>query len=445
MEMTSLKTILQQSGIAGCGGAGFPAYAKLGANIDTVILNCAECEPLFKLHRQLLETYAEEIIATLDLLCGALGAERFIIAVKGAYKQTVDAANAAVKDYARGSVCLLEEVYPAGDEVITVYEATGRIVPAGGIPAMVGCVVYNVETVLNMHAALEEGKAITHKYVTVAGEVKHPATYRVPLGMRYDELVALCGGATVEEPVYFAGGPMTGRIASASDVVTKTTNGILIMPQNHYIIQKRMQKTKVSIARTMSSCCQCRGCTDLCPRNLLGHPITPSDFMRAASHGDVRQSEAVLGALYCSQCGLCEMYSCIQGLNPRSLIGEAKMGFARQGVRPTVVENNGSAKAERPYRKVPMRRLIARLNLEKYDVPAPVKTDEIHPAQVKLQLSQHIGKPATAIVKKGEKVKAGQLLAEAAKDALSLPVHAPFDGEVVKVTETAIVLKGTKK
>lgn len=445
MEMTNLKTILQNSGIAGCGGAGFPAYAKLSDKIDTVILNCAECEPLFKLHRQLLEANAEEIIAMLDLLCTAMNAERFIVAVKGAYKQTVDAVNAAVKDYTRGSVCLLEEVYPAGDEVITVYEATGRIVPAGGIPAMVGCVVYNVETVLNIHRAVEEEKAVTHKYVTVAGEVKNPATYRVPLGMRYDELVALCGGATVETPVYFAGGPMTGRIASASDVVTKTTNGILIMPQNHYIIQKRMQKTKVSIARTMSTCCQCRGCTDLCPRNLLGHPITPSDFMRAASHSDARQSEAVFGALYCSQCGLCEMYSCIQGLNPRSLIGEAKMSFAKQGVRPTVVENNGSAKAERPYRKVPMRRLIARLNLEKYDVPAPVKTDEIKPTQVKLQLSQHIGKPATAIVQKGDKVLAGQLIAEAAKDALSLPVHASIDGEVVKITDTAIVLKGTKK
>ncbi len=445
MELTSLKTILQEKGIAGCGGAGFPAYAKLGANIDTVILNCAECEPLFKLHRQLLEMHADEVVSVLELLCDALGAARFIIAVKGAYKATVEAANAAICDSKRGEVCLLEEVYPAGDEVITVYEATGRIVPAGGIPAAVGCVVYNVETVLNMHYALEENSAVTHKYVTVAGEVKHPATFRVPLGTRFDELVKLCGGITTEDAVYFAGGPMTGRIAAASDVVTKTTNGILIMPQNHYIIQKRMQKTKVSIARTMSSCCQCRGCTDLCPRNLLGHPITPSDFMRAASYGDARHTEAVLGALYCSQCGLCEMYSCIQGLNPRSLLGEAKMAFAKQGIRPTVVENNGSAKAERPYRKVPMRRLIARLNLEKYDVNAPIQEKELVPKQLSVPLSQHIGKSAEAIVKKGDKVKTGDVLAVAAKDALSLPVHAPMDAEVVKVTDKAIVLKGLTK
>lgn len=445
MEKTSLKTILQQNGIAGCGGAGFPAYAKLGENIDTVILNCAECEPLFKLHRQLLEMHAEEIIATLDVVCDALKAERFIVAVKGAYKKTVDAVNAAIRDYTRGQICLLEEVYPAGDEVITIYEATGRIVPAGGIPAAVGCVVYNVETVLNMHLALEEGKAVTHKYVTVAGEVQKPATYRVPLGTRFDELVKLSGGATVEDAVYFAGGPMTGRIAEASDTVTKTTNGILIMPKNHYIIQKRMQKTKISIARTMSSCCQCRGCTDLCPRNLLGHPIAPSDFMRAVNYGDGRQPEAVLGALYCSQCGLCEMYSCIQGLNPRSLLGDAKLSFAKNGVRPTVVENNGSAKPEREYRKVPMRRLIARLNLEKYDVDAPIQTKEYAPAQLRINLAQHIGKPAVAIVKKGDMVTAGQVIAEAAENALSLPIHAPIDGEIVKVMDNAIVLKGTKK
>lgn len=445
MEMTSLKTILQQNGIAGCGGAGFPAYAKLGENIDTVILNCAECEPLFKLHRQLLEQHADAIIATLDTICTALKAERFIVAVKGAYKKTVEAANAALRDYARGQICLLEEVYPAGDEVITVYEATGRIVPAGGIPAAVGCVVYNVETVLNMHLALEENKVVTHKYVTVAGEVKQPATYRVPLGTRFDELVQLCGGATVKDAVYFAGGPMTGRIADPSDTVTKTTNGILIMPQKHYIIQKRMQKTKVSVARAMSTCCQCRGCTDLCPRNLLGHPIAPSDFMRAVSFGDAQNTGAVLGALYCSQCGLCEMYSCIQGLNPRSLLGEAKLSFAKKGIRPALVENNGSAKLEREYRKVPMRRLIARLNLEKYDVDAPIQTTEYKPAQLRISFLQNIGKPAAAIVKKGDSVKAGQVIAAAAENALSLPIHAPMDGEIVKVTEDAIVLKGTKK
>lgn len=445
MEITQMKTILQNNGIAGCGGAGFPAYAKLGANIDTVILNCAECEPLFKLHRQLLESHAEDICATLELVRKALSAERFIVAVKGAYAQTVEAAKHALSEYPNGSICLLEEMYPAGDEVITVYEATGRIVPAGGIPAAVGCVVYNVETVLNMHEALTENKPVTHKYVTVAGCVKTPATYRVPLGTSYKALVELCGGITEQDCVYFAGGPMTGRIASATDAVTKTTNGILIMPKNHYIIQKRMQNKKVSLARTMSSCCQCRGCTDLCPRNLLGHPIAPSDFMRAASYADAKDTTAVLGALYCSQCGLCEMYSCIQGLNPRSLLGEAKQSFLKQGVRPVVVENNGSAKAEREYRKVPMRRLIARLNLEKYDVDAPIQEKEVRPSQLTIMLSQHIGKPANAVVKKGDAVKAGQVIAEAAENALSLPVHAPVDGEIVKVTETAIVLKGTKK
>ena len=176
MQLSEIKDTLRKCGVAGAGGAGFPSYAKLSDKADTIILNCAECEPLFKLHRQLLERFPEEIISTLNLLTDIVGAKQFVIAIKGSYEGAVKAVNSVLRDYEKGKIKLLREVYPAGDEVIAIYECTGRIVPPGSIPIEVGCIVYNVETVLNMYYAINSQKPVTHKFVTVAGEVKYPTT-----------------------------------------------------------------------------------------------------------------------------------------------------------------------------------------------------------------------------------------------------------------------------
>lgn len=99
-----------------------------------------------------------------------------------------------------------------------------------------------------------------------------------------DDVVAQAGGTTVKDPVYFIGGPMMGRIGKGSDPVTKTTNAILVLPKDHLIVQKKMRTSAIDLKRAASICCQCNTCTDLCPRNNLGHPIDPARFMRAASN-----------------------------------------------------------------------------------------------------------------------------------------------------------------
>ena len=147
MHFNETAAILKKNGIAGAGGAGFPSYAKLSEKADTIILNCAECEPLFKQHRQLLEKYAFEIVSMLDELSGVIGAKEFVVAVKESYKGTVEAVKTQLEDFKKGRLVLLDEVYPTGDEVITVYEATKRRVPPGGIPIDVGVIVYNVENI----------------------------------------------------------------------------------------------------------------------------------------------------------------------------------------------------------------------------------------------------------------------------------------------------------
>ena len=125
---------------------------------------------------------------------------------------------------------------------------------------------------------------------------------------------------------------MTGRIVKSNDVITKTTNAILVLPPNQYIIKKRQNNPQISLKRAMSACCQCKMCTDLCPRNLLGHPIEPHKFMRNASSGITKDVSPYLGTFFCSGCGLCEMYSCFQGLNPRTLMGMVKGSLRKGGI-----------------------------------------------------------------------------------------------------------------
>ncbi len=212
MEMKELSSILQQSGIVGAGGAGFPTYAKLDERAETIILNCAECEPLLRLHRQLLEKYAREIVETFYMIGRTVGAKDIVIGIKKAYKKTIEALNACIGDYEGVRLGLLDEVYPAGDEVVLIYEVTGKVVRPGGLPIESGVAVFNVETVYNVYRAVKAQTPVVDKLVSVVAEVKHPVTVRVPIGCTLEEVVSMAGGSTVRNPVYFVGGPMMGNI-----------------------------------------------------------------------------------------------------------------------------------------------------------------------------------------------------------------------------------------
>ena len=439
MELSTLIQTMKEGGIVGAGGAGFPSYAKLDKKADTIILNCAECEPLFNLHRQLLAKYAREILTALEQVRVAIEAKRVIIAIKPTYTNAIEAVEYYLSEFKNTTISLLPEIYPAGDEIVTIYETTGRIVKPGKLPISEGVIVYNVETMLNTYYAISEGKGITHKYIVVAGEVKNPVMVKAPLGMKYKDVVALAGGETIDDYAYIGGGVMTGNLVLGTDVVTKTSNAILVLPSNHPVILKRKTRTQVSIARAMSSCCQCRSCTDLCSRNLLGYPIEPHKFMRAVSKGMDSDTQSVLNSMYCSQCGLCELYACPQGLSPRTLIGVAKAQLRKNGVKVEEASFGGVA-PDRDYKKVPMHRLIGRLGLTKYNVGAEFVNDELMPKEVKVMLSQHIGAPASALVKKGDSVKVGDVIASCT-DKLGANIHASISGKVTSVTDSYVIIK----
>lgn len=436
MEITKLREILQKNGVVGAGGAGFPTYGKLSDRVDTVLMNCAECEPLLKLHRQLLQAHTHEILQAFALIAETLGAQQAIIGIKKEYKSAIDAVQGALDAYPGMRVHALESVYPAGDEVVLIYEATGRVVRPGGLPVECGVAVFNVETLYNVYRAVWQSHPVTDKCVTVAGEVAAPITLRVPLGASVEDVVAMAGGVTTPDPVYLLGGPMMGTFGSAGQPVTKTTNAILVLPADHPLVYKKQPNLAQALGRAASACCQCQTCTDLCPRHALGHPIQPHLFMRAAANRDFQAAAPFLNTFFCSACGLCEAFSCPQGLSPRSLIAEYKAGLRRAGVKVPAA-SAGPVSPARDYRKAPTERLLCRLGLRGYEKEAPLDETPRPVGRVRVPLAQHIGAPAHACVAVGVQVRCGEVIGQAG-EGLSVNIHAPIDGRVTEVNEKTI-------
>lgn len=439
MTVEELSNIIKENGIVGAGGAGFPTYMKIDKRADTILLNCAECEPLLKLHRQLLKLHAREIVSTFAMIADVVEAKEAIIGVKAEYHSTIEALQEYVSSYPKVRIQLLPGAYPMGDEVVLIYEATGKVISPGGLPIEAGVAVFNVETVYNVYRAVDKSQPVVDKVITVVGEVNHPVTVRVPLGASLEDVVKMAGGERTdsfpaENLVYLVGGPMMGRIGTRYEPVTRTTNAILVLPKDHLIIQKKQMPASIGMKRAASSCCQCQMCTDLCPRHSLGHPIEPHRFMRAMSNHDYGDLEAFLNLFFCSSCGLCEMFSCPQGLSPRTLIADCKDGLRKAGIRPPKGVQAAKVQESREYRKVPENRLEARLGLSKYDTEALLDDHVRAVGRVRILFSQHIGAPARCVVSKGDSVTRGQVVAEAA-EGLSVPVHASVCGTVTEVTE----------
>lgn len=437
MELSELKGLLQKAGVVGAGGAGFPTYAKLSDKADTVILNCAECEPLLKLHRQVLEIYCTEILTAFAEMVKAMGAERGIIAVKEHYKEAVEAVKSEIDAFPSLSIFELESIYPSGDELILIKDVTGKTVKPGQLPISEGIVVCNVETVYNVYKALN-GSPVTDKFVTVAGEVKNPATYLVPIGTEVSEIIKAAGGVTTEDPAFIFGGMMMGKLGSQRDPVTRTTNAVIVLPSDHSAVLNKKRDPRIALRRAMSVCCQCHSCTDLCSRHVAGYPVEPHMVMRIFANGGKGDLSIIPGAMSCSGCGLCESYSCPQDLSPRAIIDEIKAAARKSGYKPepqALLPEDPLSK----YRRISVDRLTVRLGVKKYDKPAPI-TEDFDTDKVKILLSQHIGAPSAACVKVGDKVKKGDVIGEAKDGALGVNIHASIDGKVTAVTEKYIVI-----
>lgn len=441
MEIEELKVKLRCCGIVGAGGAGFPTYAKLNDSAEIVILNSAECEPLLRVDRQLCKYYNEEILKALELIIETLKAKTGIIAIKSEYREAIAALKAVIYKYENIKLKILENVYPAGDEVVLVYETTGKVVPGGSLPIDVGVVVINAETALNIYNSVFLGKPLTNKYVTITGEVNNPTTIKVPIGTSIRECIDLAGGTKIDNFKIILGGPMTGCIALLEDVIIKTSKAIIILPEEHSIILKRQTKTSIKINRAMSVCSQCRMCTDLCPRYLLGHNIQPHRIMNALAKGISSDIEAYTSAYLCSGCGICENYACYQGLAPSTIIGELKSKLKERGVKNTLPKIAKKVNIMRESRKVPMERIIARLGLTKYNVNANLVDELYKPYKVIIKLNQNMGEAAVARVKALDLVHVGDLIGEIEEGKLGANVHASISGVIISVNNKEITIE----
>ena len=431
---------IRQAGVVGAGGAGFPTHVKLAVQAEQVIVNGAECEPLLKVDQLAMERQAQKVVRGLELAMEAAQAQEGVLATKAHYRHAVEALKGAISGKPRLRLHLMESYYPSGDEKSVIYEITGQVVPTGKLPIDTGCVVVNVGTALGIADAVE-GRPVTGKTLTLCGDVPQPMTVTVPIGVSLREALSLSGFTGKEEEyALILGGPCMGNLAESwEDPVTKTTGGILALKRSHMQIQMRTITVEQQARLARAICCQCNRCTQICPRHAMGLPVEPHKAMRAISTGNAELLGGAAGVLACSSCGLCTYYGCEMGLTPSVVMTMLKQELGKAGVRP-VPEARIVPESWMALKAVPLQRLVARMHLSAFDVPAPYSNKTLSPQTVRIPLRQHVGRAAQAVVKAGERVRKGQLIGSIPDNALGAAVHASISGQVAQVTGQMITL-----
>jgi Na+-translocating ferredoxin:NAD+ oxidoreductase RnfC subunit len=438
LDKNTIVERVKHAGVVGAGGAGFPTYVKLQSEAEIFLVNAAECEPMLKVDQQLMADKAAELIRGLTYAMKATGAKEGVIALKAKYQKAIDALTPLLAVNMR--IHILRDVYPAGDEVITIWLATGRRVAPTQLPITVGVIVNNVQTLINVCHAVEREQGVFDRTLTINGCVNNPMTITVPIGVTFQDLLDYAGGVTEHDYAVINGGPMMGTLVEDLDqCVTKTTGALLVLPRDHIIIQRRLKSDQQILNMAKTVCEQCSLCTELCPRHLIGHELAPSQVIRASNYRDLAQPSTFLSALTCSECSLCESYACPVNISPMRVNKILKKQLRAQGAQYRGELKDADPMAE--YRLVPTARLVSRLNLTPYYQEAPMRPFNLLYRQVKVAISQHIGAPGEPIVKAGDKVKLGQKLTEAKANELSLGVHASCDGTVSAVDAQYITIQ----
>lgn len=440
--MDRLQTLqsIRKAGVVGAGGAGFPTYKKLDASVDCIIANGAECEPLLQKDRETMRQDATDMLRGLQLMKEITGASRVVIAVKRKNADVIDPIAGDVDDFGFETF-IYEDVYPAGDEYVLVYEITGQRIPPGGIPLQVGCLVDNVETIVNVVRAAE-GTPVTEKYVTVCGAVENPLTMRVPVGIAMADCIQMAGGATVENPVALTGGLMMGgNTTDLSLPVSKIIGGVIVLPEDHYLFRRKSQPKATYTRIGHGQCDQCSLCTELCPRYIMGYPIQPHMVMRSLLMTGDDKDRASLWSQYCCECNICSLIACPEQLDPARICIDAKARLKERGLGRSEAELEtlfAPVHPARHGREIPIQTLYQRLGLTPYDRKAEFVDAAANPRSVVIPLNSHIGRPATPVVQVGDHVKKGDVLADVPPDDLGCPAHASISGRVMTVTPESI-------
>ncbi|HVP45051.1 MAG TPA: 4Fe-4S dicluster domain-containing protein [Bryobacteraceae bacterium] len=431
-----LSEKLRECGVVGAGGAGFPTYVKAQSQVEYLIANGAECEPLIHKDAEIMKHFPAEILAGMTTMMEAVGAQSGKLGVKTKNAESIDALKLSLKSD-RIEFVLLEDFYPSGDEYELVYAATGRLIPPAGIPLNVGCVVNNVETLYNVHLA-DQGRPVTQKFLSVCGAVKEPKSLWAPIGTPFRDLLALAGGATAADFGIFVSGIMMGTLTfDLEDVVTKTTAGLIVLPRDHYLMTRRTRSQRQMNHIGKSACDQCSYCTELCPRYLMGYEVVPHKVMRSLGFtmtgGEIWNQWAEL----CCGCGICTLYACPEDLYPKEACDQGKHDRRAAGLK-FVQQKPVELHPMKEYRRVPLSQLRRRLQIEEYEKPAPFARLECRPAVTRVKMLQHSGQAARPVVREGQNVQLGQVVGRVEDLKLGAHVHAGISGQVRTVTPEMI-------
>ncbi|MBL1211897.1 MAG: NADH dehydrogenase subunit [Ignavibacteriae bacterium] len=425
------------AGVVGAGGAGFPTHVKAKAEVEIVLANGAECEPLLHKDYEIMLNFAPEIVNGMEIMMEQTKASKGYFGIKGKNALAAE----AIQNKINGNIemTFLGDFYPSGDEYELVYAATKRLMPPYGIPLDVGCIVNNVETFYNVARAMDD-IPVTEKFICVAGLVNKPSTFFAPVGTTIKEVLEHAGGASINDYAVFESGILMGNLTFDFErPVTKTSGGYIVLPKTHYLVD-RMNRNIESMNRIGKSACdQCTYCTELCPRYLLGYDVQPHKVMRSLEF--TKSGEALWNqfADLCCSCGLCSLYSCPEDLYPREACDQGKAENKKMGTR---YEQPKPVKVHpiKDGRRVPLKQLMKKIDLYNYQADTPFNKEMPDPKRVKIMLQQHIGAAAKTKVKEGSPVKKGDMIGEIEDGKLGAPVHSSINGKIEEVTETYIVI-----
>jgi len=427
---------VKEAGVVGAGGAGFPTYVKYDASVDTLIANGAECEPLLYKDKELMRLFPDEVKKGMELAAEAVGAARKILGIKAKNHEVIGQfrrlfGNTGIEIFEMG------DYYPAGDEYMLVYESIGRLIPYGGYPVNIGCVVSNVETLLNV-ALAASGVPVTEKFITIAGGVHNPMTLKVPIGTPVGDLLTLAGGLTFTGDIAMLdGGAMMGRlITDLATPVTKLSGGYIVLPVEHVLIRRRNQSIPEVKKIGHSACDQCSYCTEFCPRYLLGYEIEPHKVMRSLGFAGERGDFWSRFAVNCCECNLCSLFACPEDLDPKQACVRSKVNIRVRNLPYTPPDRPLAAHPLQADRKVSIKRLTRKLGLTPYDRHADFVEHDFKPNHVVIPLKQHFGFPAEPLVSVGDRVTLGQKIGQIPKGKIGATVHASINGRVTHVNES---------
>ncbi len=300
-NLSDLISAVRESGLVGLGGAGFPSSVKLNIpsdkNVDTMIINVAECEPYITSdHREVIEN-SWDIMSGIYSIKDILGIHRVIIGIENnkpdAIKILSDIAENSVDKDDEVKVLPLKASYPHGAEKILIKACTGREVPVGGLPSDAGVLVMNVTTISFLSRYLKTGMPLVSRRLTIDGSaVKNPCNVIVPIGTQIKDIIEFCGGYKEDPKKILMGGPMMGT-ALCDD-------SLYVLKQNNAILAFGEKEARLS---QPSACIRCGRCVKACPMKLM-----PEELSNAVDRKDTAAMKKY-NILNCMECGCCS-FSC---------------------------------------------------------------------------------------------------------------------------------------